>query len=172
MTGIVRLGVKAAQTGTGHGRLRTMRAAWSGYTFGSFSAAMVTSILTQATYAGGKCTPLIALGVNDSSGADPATLITNATLLLDRLEAGGVDRIFASTPLRPASSKNGSYTGGRTYDASVGALMRLYRQRGVNVIPVGLDWAAEGLFTDGIHPGDPGNMRLAQVVIEALAGNP
>ena len=33
-----------------------------------------------------------------------------------------------------------------------------------------VDWVAEGLTGDGVHPNDLGYERMAQIVVEALAG--
>jgi len=170
ITGLIRLGTSTAATATSPRRLRTLRAARGSYSFASFGAAPVTSILTQASYAGGKCVPIIALGINDSFGTNPASIVTNATALLNNLEAGGVDRIFALPPMRPTSAWNGVYTGGRTYDGAAGAIRSLYRERGVQIIPAdGLDWAGEGFFQDGLHPNDGGNERIARIVAEEMS---
>lgn len=170
LTGLIRLGVNASTTAVAPRRLRTMRAAHGSYTFANFNPTATASILAQAAHAGGKCVPIIALGINDSFGTAPGTIITNATALLDNLEAGGVTRMFGILPMRPSSGWNASYTGGRTFDAAIGPLRALYRSRGVTILPVdALDWVNEGLLSDGLHPNDLGNDRLASLVVEALA---
>lgn len=160
---LIRLGVKEANS---RARLRTARIARGGYLFNSFDSSNFTSILAIGTYAGGKCVPVIALGTNDFPGVNPATIVTQATTMLDALEAGGVERIFALMPSRTEMT----FTGGRTYDAAQGALRRLYRERGVIVIPTDkIDFLSLGLLTDGTHPGSDGNDKIAQVFVESVA---
>ena len=49
------------------------------------------------------------------------------------------------------------------------ALSGLKLARGVTVLPIdALDWVNEGVLSDGLHPNDLGNDRLASVVVEAL----
>lgn len=167
LTGLIREGVKTAGSAP---RLRTMRAAHGSYTFDSFDdAAVVASILAQGAYAGGKCTPILQPGINDSFGTDPSVIVTKATALIDGLEAGGVERIFAMPPMRPSSFWDPSYTGGRTYEGAAGALRKLYRERGVRVLPVDMvDWAGRGLFADGLHPNETAQPMLAQLMIEGF----
>jgi len=166
ITGLLRLGTKASGSAP---RLRTLRAAHGSYTFGAFGAAAMASVIKMSSYAGGKALPLIALGINDSFGTPVNSLIANATAMIDALAAAGVNRIFAILPSRPTSAWDSSYTGGRTYDAAIGALLNLYRSRGVHVINLDvLDWEAEGLYQDGLHPNAYGNDRYAQMVIEGI----
>ena len=42
--------------------------------------------------------PIIALGINDSFGTAPATIVTNATAVLDNLAAGGAQGLVICTP--------------------------------------------------------------------------
>lgn len=164
ITGLIRLGVKAEGSGP---RLRTSRAAHGSYTFANFGAAPAASILAQATYGGGVCVPIIALGINDSFGTDPATIVADATALINALEAGGASRIYAVMPIRPTSAWDATYTGGRTYDAAMGPLRKLYRQRGVMIIPADMaDLAGRGLLSDGLHMGGPAQAILAQMAIQ------
>jgi hypothetical protein len=168
VTGLLRLGVKAAGSAP---RLRTARMAHGSYTFANFGAAARTAILKQATYAGGKAVPIIALGINDSFGTAAATIVANATALIDALQAGGVERIYALPPIRPTSAWDASYTGGRKFDDAAGPLRKLYRDRSIIVLPVdGRDWAAEALLSDGLHPNAAGNDELAQMVALGVAG--
>jgi hypothetical protein len=169
ITGLLRLGTSTAATATGHRRVRTMRAAHGSYMFSTFTVPAITSILEQASYAGGKAVPIVALGINDSINQTPATLISNATVLFDTLEAGGCDRFFVVPPLRPSSAWNASYAA-NDYDSAIGALRAFYRERGYKVVPLdGIDWVGEGLLQDGLHPNNLGNDRYAQVVLETIA---
>jgi hypothetical protein len=167
LTGLIRLGVKIAGTPK---RLLTGRFAHGSYTFGSFIGAPTASIIKQATFKGGKLVPVIALGTNDMFGTDPAGIVTVATTMIDAFVAAGCDRIFGIPPTRPTTSWDVSFTGGRTYDPAVAALRRLYRQRGVYIIPTDmLDWIGEGLYQDGLHAGEEGMDRYAQIEIESMA---
>lgn len=166
ITGLIRLGVKVANSPA---RLLTLRAAHGGNTFASYGSAHVTSVLKQAgAFGGTRPLVLIALGVNDSFGTAPASIQANQAALIDLFQAGGVDRILGIPPIKPSS--NASYTGGRTYEGALGPIVREYRTQGCPVIPVaGLDWGAEGLIPDAVHPVDAGNLRYGQIVVEALA---
>ncbi|CAH2407479.1 hypothetical protein MES4922_670009 [Mesorhizobium ventifaucium] len=83
------------------------------YTFASSNTARLTSAIVQASYAGGKFVPILALGINDSFSIGPATISTNITAVLNTLEAAAAPRILAMPPTRPSSAWHGSYTGGR-----------------------------------------------------------
>jgi hypothetical protein len=167
ITGLLRLGVKVAGSAP---RLRTLRAAHGSYSFGSFGAAEMASIVKMASYAGGKCLPIIALGINDSFGTTPAGLVATATAMIDALEAAGASRIYAIPPSKPTPVWDSIYTGGRTYEAAIGPLIRLYRQRGVIILPLDVaDWQGEGLYQDGLHPNVLGNDRYAQIEVEGIA---
>jgi hypothetical protein len=160
---LIRLGVKAANS---RPRLRTARIARGGYVFNNFDAATYTSILAIGTYAGGKAVPVICLGTNDFPGVDPASVVTQAQTMIDAFQAGGVERIYAVMPYRTTMT----YTGGRTYDAALGALRKLYRQEGVIVLPTDkVDFLSLGLLGDGTHPGNDGNDKMAQVIVETIA---
>lgn len=166
ITSLIREAVKASGS---RPRLRTARIARGGYVFNNFGAAEFASILAIGSYAGGKCVPVIALGINDSFSVNPATIVTQATAMLDALEAGGVERIFAVTPMRPPAG-GGSYSGGRTFDGMIGPLRKLYRERGVIVVPLdAADFAGQGLLPDGVHPGPDGNDKIAQMIVETIA---
>ena len=168
ITGLNRLGVKAAGTPP---RLRTMRAAHSSFTFADFLSGGVASILKQATYAGGEAVPVLCLGINDSLNLSAAQIATDVTAVLDALEAGGVTTIFGCIPPRPSS--DWTYSGGRSYDTAVAAIRRVYRARGVTIVPLDmLNWDFQGLYNeDGIHFGAGAGQRMAaQMVIEAMAG--
>ncbi|TIW45297.1 MAG: hypothetical protein E5V72_13785 [Mesorhizobium sp.] len=117
ITGLIRLGIKAAGS---RPRLRTPRAAHGSYTFASFNAPRLASAVAQCGYAGGKIVPVLALGINDSFGTPPATISTNITSIINTLEAA------LAPPTRPSSPWDGSYTGGRTYDAALGAIRQTY----------------------------------------------
>lgn len=166
LTGLIRLAPKTAGTPP---RLLTNRSAHGSYAFPSFTAATITSILKQGTFAGGKCVPIVALGINDSFGTAPSTIVTNATTVLDALAAGNVPRIFAIPPIRPSSAWDASYTGGRTFDGAAGPLRKLYRDRGVIVLPADNIWINQSLQQDGLHPNDDGNDAMAQTVIETIS---
>lgn len=166
VTGLLRLGILT----TGRRRFRTGRFAHGSYTFASFSAARRASIIKQCTYAGGVAVPILALGINDAFGTDPATIIANATALIDDFTTAGAPRIFALPPMRPTSTWDASYTGGRTFGPAHGALRRLYRQRGVIILPVdGIDMAGIGGQQDGLHPNDAGNDAMLVAAAERLA---
>jgi lysophospholipase L1-like esterase len=169
ITGLLRFGIKGAGTAP---RLAVHRAAHGSYQFANFGAAAVASILKQAAFAGGqKPLVILALGINDSFTVAPTTIRSLADGLISSLQSGGVTRILALPPHRPSSAWNASYTGGRTFDGAAGALRTLYRERGIGIVRTdGLDWSAEGLLTDGLHPNDAGFARMAQLVIEHLAG--
>lgn len=169
ITGLVRLAVKTASTPP---RLLTMRAAHGSYQFQIFDSARVTSILEQASYAGGaKPLVIVALGINDSFTINPATIRTNQGAMLDLLTAGGVEQIYGIPPIKPSSAWDATYTGGRTFEPALGAILDEYRERSIPILPVtGVDWVNESLLSDGLHPNDAGNEKLAQIVIEALAG--
>jgi len=170
ITGLIRMGVNQSTTATAPRRVRTMRAAHGSYKFSNFNPTAVKSILKQASYAGGKAVPIIALGINDSFGTTVPTILSNATAVLDELAAGGVTRMFAVLPIRPSSAWNVTYTGGRTFDAVIGPLRALYESRGITILPVdAIDWVGAGLLSDGLHPSDQGNDRMATVVINAMA---
>lgn len=161
ITGLIRLGVKVAGSPP---RLRTSRAASSGYKFTHFTAPALASIIKQAAYAGGKLVPIIALGTNDAVDANPAQLLINAKVMLDTFEAAGVDRVLAILPIRVSSAWPTVAAG---YDGTVGALRDLYRERGVQVIPVdSRDFLGEGLLQDGLHPNDNGHDLIAQIFVE------
>lgn len=117
ITGLIRLGIKAAGS---RPRLRTPRAAHGSYTFASFNAPRLASAVAQCGYAGGKIVPVLALGINDSFGTPPATISTSITSIINTLEAA------LAPPTRPSSPWDGSYTGGRTYDAALGAIRQTY----------------------------------------------
>ncbi|RWD51562.1 MAG: hypothetical protein EOS23_02145 [Mesorhizobium sp.] len=117
ITGLIRLGIKAAGS---RPRLRTPRAAHGSYTFASFNAPRLASAVAQWGYAGGKIVPVLALGINDSFGTPPATISTNITSIINTLEAA------LAPPTPPSSPWDGSYTGGRTYDAALGAIRQTY----------------------------------------------
>jgi hypothetical protein len=166
VTGLLRLGVKAAGSAP---RLRTMRAARGSFTFANFGSTQRAAIIKQATYAGGVILPIIALGINDAFSTAPATIVTNATALIDALQAAGAPRIYAIPPMRPTSDWDSSFTGGRTFDGAAGPLRKLYRQRGVVVIQNDmLDWNGRGLFADGLHPNQSGQPFMAQLVVQGI----
>ncbi|MBN9078505.1 MAG: hypothetical protein BGN87_00080 [Rhizobiales bacterium 65-79] len=166
ITGLLRL----APLSGNRKRFRTGRFAHGSYTFANFGSAAVASILTQCTYAGGVCVPILALGINDSFGTNPTSIVSIAEAVIDGLVAGGVPRIFALPPMRPSSAWNSSYTGGRTFDPAQGALRRLYREKGVIVLPVdGIDMTGLGNQADGLHPNDAGNDAMLVAVVERLA---
>lgn len=82
----------------------------------------------------------------------------------------GVTRKFGILPARPSDGWNIYYIAGRRYDDYLGALLALYRARGVSVIPTAaLDWVGAGLVQDGLHPNDLGQARMCQIVVEALS---
>jgi lysophospholipase L1-like esterase len=166
ITGLLRLGAKAAGSAP---RLVTFRAARSGYTLANFTAPSITSMLKQAAFAGtGKPHVIIALGTNDAFAVAPSLAKTRMLDLISLLKAGGATRISALPPVRPSSAW--AYPAGSSYDAAIGALTAAYREQGVRIIPThAIDFIAEGLTTDGVHPNDAGNERMAQVVVEALA---
>lgn len=167
ITGLIRLGIKAAGS---RPRLRTLRAAHGSYTIASFSSTRLTSIMAQATAFGGRLVPVIDLGINDSFGTAPATIADNLTQMLDLLEAGGCDRIIVLPPTRPSSAWNSSYTGGRTYDAALGAIRQVCRGRNVQVIGADCsDYINNGKYSDGLHFNDAGNDLHAQRFLEGLA---
>ncbi|CCV14976.1 hypothetical protein [Mesorhizobium sp. STM 4661] len=168
ITGLVRLGVKVAGS---RPRLRTARFAHGSYAFSSFNTARLTSAMAQASAFGGKLVPIIPLGINDSFGTPPASIITNMNSVLNTLEAGGCPRMFAMPPTRPSGGWDGSYTGGRTYDAANGAIRQTYRARSsVALFPLdGFDWLAAGFTQDGLHNNDNGEYRKALVLIAGVA---
>ncbi len=167
ITGLMRLAAKAAGSPP---RLVTFRAARSGYTLANFTAPSITSMLKQAAFAGtGKPHVIIALGTNDAFSVAPSLVKSRMLDLIGLLKAGGVTRISALPPVRPSSTW--AYPVGSSYDAAVGALTAAYREQGVRIIPTNaIDFISENLTTDGVHPNDAGNERMAQVVAETLAG--
>jgi hypothetical protein len=170
ITGIMRLGLKVANTPP---RLVTFRAARDGLQFPDYTAARVASVIKQAAFAGGTKPPfvLIALGTNDMGSVAPATVKSRALALIASLRTAGVTRLAAIMPTRPAPVAAFTYPAGSSYDAAIGALTDAYAAQAVPVIASNsVDWTAEGLTNDGVHPNDAGYDRLAQVVIEALAG--
>ncbi len=170
ITGLVRLGVKAANTPE---RLLTHRSGHGSYQFTSFGASAVTSILKQC--AALSSTPpyvVIALGINDRAALTPsdyAAMKTRAQTLVDLLQAGGVTRIAAIMPQEPTSGWSATYSGKLTQGQLWGALTEVYLAEGVTIVPTHkYDAAGEGLLSDGLHPNDAGNAKMAQVIIEAL----
>ncbi|TIM04238.1 SGNH/GDSL hydrolase family protein [Mesorhizobium sp.] len=167
ITGLIRLGIKVPGSPP---RLRSLRAAHGSYTFASFNMARLTSAIVQASYAGGKIVPILALGINDSFGTAPATISTNITAVLNTLEATAAPRILAMPPTRPSSAWDGSYTGGRTYDAALGAIRQTYRSRNVLTIPIdGFDYIDAGAYQEGLHFNDVGHDSNALRFIEYVA---
>ncbi|RWO47601.1 MAG: SGNH/GDSL hydrolase family protein [Mesorhizobium sp.] len=167
ITGLIRLGIKAAGS---RPRLRTLRASHGSYTFASFNAARLASAVAQCGYAGGKIVPVLALGINDSFGTPPATISTNITSIIDTLEAALAPRIFVMPPTRPSSAWDASYTGGRTYDAALGAIRQTYRSRNVLSIPIdGFDYINSGAYQEGLHFNDVGHDSNALRFIEYVA---
>lgn len=167
ITGLIRLGIKAAGS---RPRLRTLRAAHGSYTFASFNAPRLASAVAQCGYAGGKIVPVLALGINDSFGTPPATISTNITSIINTLEAALAPRIIVMPPMRPSSSWDGSYTGGRTYDAALGAIRQTYRSRNVLTIPIdGFDYINSGAYQEGLHFNDAGHDGNALRFIEYVA---
>ncbi|RWK45061.1 MAG: SGNH/GDSL hydrolase family protein [Mesorhizobium sp.] len=167
ITGLIRLGIKAAGS---RPRLRTLRASHGSYTFASFNAARLASAIAQCGYAGGKIVPVFALGINDSFGTPPATISTNITSIIDTLEAALAPRIFVMPPTRPSSSWDGNYTGGRTYDAALGAIRQTYRSRNVLSVPIdGFDYINSGAYQEGLHFNDAGHDGNALRFIEYVA---
>ncbi|RWQ74984.1 MAG: hypothetical protein EOS85_21170 [Mesorhizobium sp.] len=167
ITGVIRLGIKAAGS---RPRLRTLRAAHGSYTFASFNAPRLASTIAQCGYAGGKIVPVLALGINDSFGTPPATISANITSIINTLEAASAPRIIVMPPTRPSSSWNGSYTGGRTYDAALGAIRQTYRSRNVLTIPIdGFDYINSGAYQEGLHYNDAGHYGNALRFVEYVA---
>jgi Collagen triple helix repeat (20 copies) len=167
ITGLMRLGVKAAGAPQ---RLVTFRAARGGFTFANFTAAPVTSALKQAAYAGStKPFVIIALGTNDALSVAPTVVKNRALAMIALLKAAGVTRIATLPPARPSTAL--AFPVGSSYEAAIGALMQAYQEQGVPMISThAIDFIGEGLTTDGVHPNDTGNDRMAQVVVETLAG--
>ena len=167
ITGLVRLGVKPAGTPP---RLLTWRAARSGFTFPDYTTGRIASLMKQtAAVSTHKPFVVMALGTNDAFGALPAELETRVADLAGALKASGVTRLAAILPSRPSSAW--VYPVGTSYDAALGALVRAYRQEEIAVLPVhAVDYIAEPLTSDGLHPNDAGNERMAQIIVEALAG--
>lgn len=171
ITGLLRLGVKTANTPP---RLLTHRAAHGSYQFTNFGSAAVTSILKQCSAL--SATPpyvVIALGTNDRAAlttSDYAAMKSRAQTLVDALQAGGVTRIAAIMPMRPGGSSWDSYYAGKlTFDQLIGALTEVYAAEGVRVIPTHkFDAYGAGLFSEGLHPNDAGNVKIAQMMVEEL----
>ncbi|SJM30429.1 SGNH/GDSL hydrolase family protein [Mesorhizobium delmotii] len=165
ITGLIRLGIKAAGP-----RLRTLRAAHGSYTFASFNAPRLASAVAQCGYAGGKIVPVLALGINDSFSTPPATISANITSIINTLEAAGAPRMMAMPPTRPSSAWDSSYTGGRTYDAALGAIRQSYRSRNVLTVPIdGFDYINSGAYQEGLHYNDAGMDANALRFIEYVA---
>lgn len=170
ITGLLRLGVIAADSGVSEGRLLCNRSAHGSWTFGNFGPGQQAALVKQAQWAGGKILPIIALGINDSFG-DPANLLANATSLLDALDAAGAPEKWGIIPSRPGASWNATYaSAGRRYETAIGPLTKLYRTRGVQPIYLdGVAWNAEGLSSDLLHPaGLAGQNKYAQITIEGM----
>jgi hypothetical protein len=167
ITGLMRLGVRPAGAPQ---RLVTFRTARGGFTFANFTAAPVTSALKQAAFAGPtKPFVIIALGTNDALSVAPSVVKGRALALIALLKAAGVTRIAALPPARPSSAL--AFPVGSSYEAAIGALTQAYQEQSITVLPThAIDFIAEGLTTDGVHPNDTGNDRMAQVVVETLAG--
>lgn len=165
ITGLIRLAPKVAGSPP---RLYTNRCAHGGYTFASFDAAARASIMKQGEWAGGKAVPIIALGINDSFGTAVSTIVTDAETMIDDFIARGAPEIFGILPLRPTSAWDSNYTGGRTFTPAQGALAGLYRRKGVQIIPMAVDFAGRGLLTDGLHPGVNGHDVYSQLTIEGI----
>lgn len=167
ITGLIRLGIKAAGS---RPRLRTLRASHGSYTFASFNSTRLASAIAQASYAGGKIVPVLALGINDSFGTAPSSISATITTILNTLEAAGAPRIIVMPPTRPNSSWDGSYTGGRTYDAALGAIRQNYRSRNVLAVPIdGFDYINSGNYQEGLHFNDAGHDGNALRFIETVA---
>ncbi|MER9545072.1 SGNH/GDSL hydrolase family protein [Mesorhizobium sp. M0437] len=165
--GLIRLGVKAAGS---RPRLRTLRAAHGSYAFSSFNTARLTSAAAQCGYAGGKIVPILALGINDSFGTPPATISANIATIINALEAAAAPRILVMPPTRPSAAWDASYTGGRTYDAALGAIRQTYRSRNVLTIPIdGFDYINSGNYQEGLHFNDAGHDGNALRFIEQVA---
>jgi Collagen triple helix repeat (20 copies) len=170
ITGLMRLGAKAAGTAP---RLVTFRAARDSFLLSDFTTPRVASVIKQAAFANptaaAKPFVLIALGTNDGLAVAPALVKSRALALVASLRAAGVSRMAAVLPTRPSTAW--VYPAGSSYDAAIGALTEAYQGQGVPLIPANaVDWVAEGLTGDGIHPNDLGYERMAQIVVEALAG--
>jgi len=167
ITGLIREGILTTRTAVGKQRLRCIRAAHGSYLFGSFTAAAITSQMAQAAHWGGQGVPIIDLGINDAFTLTPAAIATNAGTMIDRYEAAGAPEIFAIIPGRPSSGWNASYGAGRYYETAIGALRKVYRERGVRVIGVDdIAWRDTAGFSDGLHygPGEPQLRKMRAVV--------
>lgn len=169
ITGLVREGAATAASGTSRARLRGLRAAHGSYLLRSFSDARVASIMAQAEHWGGKCVPIIALGINDALNDPASTVVASAEALLARLESHSVPRIYAVTPMRPSASWDSVFNA-RRWESAIGGLLRVYREHGVHVLPTAsLDWPAAGLCSDGLHPNVAGHRMFAQLVAEGIS---
>ncbi|MER9619139.1 SGNH/GDSL hydrolase family protein [Mesorhizobium sp. M0207] len=114
--------------------------------------------------------PILALGINDSFGTPPATISANIATIINALEAAAAPRILVMPPTRPSAAWDASYTGGRTYDAALGAIRQTYRSRNVLTIPIdGFDYINSGNYQEGLHFNDAGHDGNALRFIEQVA---
>ena len=169
ITGLMRLGAKTAGTPP---RLLVHSVAHTGYYLNSYGAADIASMLKQAAFAGGsKPMVIIALGTNDMFQVPGASVKARALALIALLKAAGVTRLAAVLPMRHTSVWDASFAAGTSYDGAIGGLTEAYREQGVEMIPThGADFVGEALYSDGEHPNDAGHDRMAQIIIEQLAG--
>jgi hypothetical protein len=124
--------------------------------------------MKQGQAGGGAAVPIIDLGVNDSFSTPPATIGTGLATMIDDFVAQGAPEIFGVLPIRPGPVWDATYTGGRTYTPAQGAIAKVYRQKGVTILPMPMDFLGQGDLQDELHSNDGGMDDYAQMRIEAF----
>jgi lysophospholipase L1-like esterase len=168
ITGLLRLGQKAAGTPP---RLNCIRAAHGSWQFTSYGAGQIASLMRQAAaFSSAKPAVIIALGTNDRIPVGVngfAAMKARAKAVSDLLKAQGVTRLFAMPILRPTPAWDAYYASGLNFDLAKAALTETWRAEGVRIIPADeTDFAAQAMFADGLHPNDAGFAAMAQAFVE------
>ena len=171
ITGLLRLAPAVSILPESPPRIPVMNFSHGSYQIPTFTSAMLTSMLAQAGFMGGtRHAAIIELGGNDVSYCTPSQIYTNLTNMITTLKAGGIKDIWGCGVLRPASGSK-SYYSGTTDDNGCAAVRAVYRDAGVPIIPVdAIDWNGLGLYADGLHPNNTGQLKFLQLVAETVAG--
>lgn len=179
ITGIDRLGIKAAGTPA---RVRVFRWAHGSWNFSHFGPAQIAALVKQSSALSAIPPTVIApLGINERQAVGTSGLNTMKSrfqTLLDEMVAGGIPRTMGNMPrtiwempLRTSAAADaGFYASALSYDNLISGMSEVLWQNSIPFIGThALNLAVAGkMDADGIHPTEAGLYDKVQMRIEGI----